>query len=191
MNHIVRALLTSASGWRAPDVVYGVLRPSLATLLATDALHGSDDGELTAELLVDHEAQDAHHGRAAVVELHAALEGLRLLVEGVPAEVQGAVAEVAGEVARGGAVGGVLHDAELEEPDSEDKLGEAGLGDGVRAEEGREAVGVGVEGVPGVVNVAREVDAVAAVLDLDVTEAVEALLVGVVEEAEGVEEPER
>merc|ERR1719390_526534 len=76
------------------------------------------------------------------------------------------------------------------------------LGEGVPAEVDV-AVGEGAEGVTGVVDVSGKVDAGAgddvteegklgdaAVLDLDVTEAVEALLVGTVEEAEGVEETE-
>ena len=169
-------------------------------------LEGADEGEVgdhvdLVELLVDHEAKDAHHGGTAVVELDGALGELGLLIEGVPAEVEGSVAEVTGEVTGLGTVGGVLHDEELEEANEGDDLEETGLGDGVGAEEGGDAVGEGVEGVSGRVDAARKVDAVAgddlaeegkltdaAVLDLDVTEAVEALLVGILKKAEGVEE---
>mmetsp|Transcript_11293 Transcript_11293/g.33820 ORF Transcript_11293/g.33820 Transcript_11293/m.33820 type:complete len:227 (+) Transcript_11293:1114-1794(+) len=153
-----------------------------------------------AEFFVDHEGEDAHLGGAAVVEFDAALEGLLLLGEGVPAEVEGAVAEVTGEFARGGAVGRVLHDDELEEADEGDDLGNAGGGDGAEgAEAGRDVRELGARVVDG----AREEDAGlggdlaedgehtdAAVLDLDVAEAVELLLVGVREEAEGIPEAE-
>ena len=150
---------------------------------------------------MDHEAEDAHHGGTAVVELDGALGALGLLIEGVPAEVEGTVAEVTGEFTGLGTVGGVLHDEELESADEGDDLEKALLGDGAGALDGGEAVGEGVEGITGVVDGAIEVDAGtggdlaeegkhtdAAVLDLDVTEAVEALLVGILEEAEGVEE---
>jgi len=48
------------------------------------------DGD--AELFVDHEAEDAHLGSAAVVEFDGALAELDLRAELVPAEVEGAVA---------------------------------------------------------------------------------------------------
>ena len=166
-------------------------------------LHGPDDRELPPELLVDHEPEDAHHRGAALVQLDGALGELGLLVEGIPPEVEGAVAEIPGEIPRRGAVGGVLHDPELERPDEEDDLREARPGDGVRPVDRGPPVGEGVEGMPGVIDVPREVDAGAgddvpeerelgdaSVLDLDVPEAVEPLLVGVVEEAEGIEEAE-
>ena len=181
----------------------------IRTVYTNCLLKNTDDGEVgnhvdLVELLVDHEAEDAHHGGTAVVELDGALGELGLLIEGVPAEVEGTVAEVTGEFTGLGTVGGVLHDEELEEADEGDDLEEALLGDGVGALDGGEAVGEGVEAVTGAVDGAIEVDAVAgddlaeegkltdaAVLDLDVTEAVEALLVGILEEAEGVEEAKR
>jgi len=129
-------------------------------------LKGANDGEVSdhadlVELLVDHEAEDAHHGGTAVVELDGALAELGLLIKGVPAEVKGTVAEVTGEFTGLGTVGGVLHDEELEEANEGDDLEETGLGDGVGAKDGGDAVGEGVEGVTGVVDVARKVDAVA------------------------------
>merc|ERR1719282_37181 len=164
----------------------------------------SDDGEVGVELLVDHEAEDAQHGRAAVVELDGALDELGLLVELVPAEVDGAVAEVPRELAGRGAVGRVLHHAELEEAAERDDLPESGVGDGVGTDDGRDAVREGVERVALRVDAATEVDpraggdlaeegehADAAVLELDEAEAVEPLLIGVVEHAERVVEAER
>ena len=171
-------------------------------------LEDTDDGEVgnhvdLVELLVDHEAEDAHHGGTAVVELDGALGELGLLVKGVPAEVEGTVAEVTGEFTGLGTVGGVLHDTKLEGADKEDDLGNSGLGDGVGADDGGDAVGVGVEGVASEVDGAVKVDAGAgddlaeegklgdtAVLELDVTKALEAFLVSIVEEAEGIVEAE-
>ena len=112
-----------------------------------------------AELLVNHEGEDAHHGGTALVELDGALVELGLLVEGVPAEVDSTVAEVADEVTGLGAVGGVLHDEGLEEANEGDHLEQALLGDGIGAEEGGDSVGVGVKGMGGVIDVAGQVDA--------------------------------
>ena len=95
----------------------------------------------------------------------------------------------------------VLHDTKLKEANEEEDLDKTSLGDGVGAEDGGKTVGEGIEGVFGLVDAARKVDAVAgddlaeegkltdtAVLDLNVTEAVEALLVGILKKAEGIEE---
>eukprot|EP00567_Pseudictyota_dubia_P011800 CAMPEP_0197464986 /NCGR_PEP_ID=MMETSP1175-20131217/64309_1 /TAXON_ID=1003142 /ORGANISM="Triceratium dubium, Strain CCMP147" /LENGTH=395 /DNA_ID=CAMNT_0043000989 /DNA_START=161 /DNA_END=1346 /DNA_ORIENTATION=+ len=174
---------------------------------AVDGAEEADDGVRAAginNLLVHHEAKDAHHGSTAVVKLDAALADLFGLAEGVPAEVNEAIAEVTGEIAGGGAVGRVLHDEELEKANEQDDLSEAGLGDGILAEEGGKAIGVGVEGVALEVDASGKVDASpghdlaeegklrdAAVLDLDVPEAVEAGLVGVLEEAKGVVQAKR
>ena len=172
-------------------------------------LEGADDGEVgnhvdLAELLVDHEAEDAHHGGAAVVELDGTLGKLGLLIKGVPAEVEGTVAEVTGEVTGLGTVGRVLHDGKLESADEGDNLEKASLGDGIRAKDGGNAVGVGVEGVSGLVDGARKVDSVTgddlakegkltdtSVLDLNITEAVETLLVSIVKKSKRVEESKR
>lgn len=97
----------------------------------------------------------------------------------------------------------ILHDEKLKKANEKDDLSEAGLGDGVRAGDGGKTIGEGVEGVTGEVDVAGKVDASAgddlaeegklgdtAVLELDVTKALEAGLVGIVEEAEGIVEAE-
>merc|ERR1719384_984809 len=164
-------------------------------------LHLPDDGDLPPELLVDHEPEDPAHGRPPVVELDGPLGQLGLLVERVPPEGQRSVAEVPDVLVPG--PGDVLHDVRLEESAEEEDLGEPSLGDGVGSLEGGPPVGDGVEGRAVVADGAREVDAGAgddlteerelrdaSVLDLDVPEAIEAVLVGVVEEAEGVPEPE-
>ncbi|KAL7546552.1 hypothetical protein ACHAWF_009881 [Thalassiosira exigua] len=164
----------------------------------------ADDRDRASELFVDHKAEDAHHGSAAVVELDSALLELGLLIEGVPAEVDVAVAEVTNELSGGSTVSGVLHDEELKEANEDKHLASSGSRDGVGAADGRETVGVGVEGVSSPVDGSGEVVSGAggdlakegklgdaAVLDLNVTEAVESLLVGIVKEAEGIVEAER
>ena len=158
----------------------------------------SNNGDGSSELLMDHKSKDSHHGGTSVVQLNSTLGKLGLLIEGVPSEVKGTVTEVTNEFVL---AGNILHDTELKSTNEGEDLGESGRGDGIGAEEGGKAVGVGVEGVAGVVNVSIEVDSGAgddlsqegkladtAVLDLDVTKTVEALLVGTIEQAEGVEE---
>ncbi len=147
-----------------------------------------------------HEAEYAHHCSAAIVELDGALLQLGRLVELVPAEVDVPVAEVADEFIL---ACDVLHDGELEEANEEENLAGPRSRDGVWSTDGGEAVGEGVEGVTGAIDVAREVESGAGgdlakkgelgdapVLELDVTEAVKSLLVGAIEEAEGIVETE-
>lgn len=150
---------------------------------------------------MNHQAQNSHHGSTSVVQLNSALRQLGLLAEVIPSKVKEAVAEVAHEVilARN-----VLHDEQLEEADEEKDLKLAVGGDGIGSEERGDAVGVGIEGVAGGVDVARDVQsgagddlaqegelADAPVLDFDVSEAVESSLAGLVEESKRIEEAER
>ena len=152
-----------------------------------------------AELLVDHEGEDAHHGGTALVELDGALLELGLLVEGVPAEIDEAVAEVADEFTGLGAVGGVLHDEGLEEADEGEELEEAGSGDVLEGLESGGDVGE-VDALAGG-DGSGETDAGgggkvtgdgehgdATVLDLDVTETVEVGLITVGDEAKRIVE---
>jgi nucleotide-binding universal stress UspA family protein len=154
-------------------------------------------------LLVDHEAKDAHHGGTAVVELDGTLGELGLLIEVVPDEVDVAVAEVAHELVAGSF--DIAHEGAFQHSNEGNELYESGGGDGVRSDEGGDAIGEGVKGVAGVVDVAGKVESSAggdlpeegqltdaAVLDLHVTEPVEALLSDVaVERAERIVEAER
>ena len=121
-------------------------------------LHEQTNNRVAIDLLVHHEAKDAHHGGTAVVELNGTLAELGVLAEGVPAEVEGAIAEIAGEL---GLAGDVLHDEELKDANEGDDLEKAGLGDGAGSVDGRKTVGEGIEGVSGLVDAARKVDAVA------------------------------
>mmetsp|Transcript_28385 Transcript_28385/g.72062 ORF Transcript_28385/g.72062 Transcript_28385/m.72062 type:complete len:213 (+) Transcript_28385:113-751(+) len=157
-----------------------------------------DDVRVAVELLVHHEREDAHLRRAAVVELDSALGELGLLVERVPAEVERAVAEVADKLVASAL--NVLHHGELEEAHEREDLREAGR----RHDRERREAGRHVSEREAVRELAREADAGrrhdvakdgehadAAVLDLDEAEAVEALLVGAVEQVERVDEAER
>ena len=155
------------------------------------------------DLLVDHKAEDSHHGGTAVVELDGTLGKLGLSIKVIPSEVNVAVTEVTNVLVSGS--GHITHEGALQNTDGGDHLNKAGGGDGVGAEKGGNTVGEGVEGVSGVVDGSGKVDSGAghnlaqegklgdtSVLDLDVSEAVEALLGAVTgEHAEGIEESKR
>ena len=152
-----------------------------------------------------HEAEDAHHGAAAVVELNGTLLELLLRGEVVPRKlvaVLDAVAKIASELGLENAhvLGQVrIHDAELHDADEGKDLPKSTGRDGIRAEKGGEAVGVGVERMSLVVDSARQMDtgtgndvaqegklSDSAVLQLDVAKSLEAFLVGILEHVEGV-----
>jgi hypothetical protein len=152
--------------------------------------------------LVDHKSEDTQLGGTSVVELDGTLLELLLLREGVPAVVNVSVTEVTDEFVSG--VGDVLHECALKDSNECNHLNESSSGDGVRAEESGNTVRVRGEGISGIVNVTREVDSGAgddlakegkltdtSVLDLDVTKAIEAILVDSVELSEGIEEVKR
>ena len=168
----------------------------------------SDDGEIGVvsegdDLLVDHKSEDTEHGGTAVVELDGTLLELGLFIKVIPAEVDVSVTEVTNVLVTGS--GNITHEGNLQPSNEGDDLALSLEGDGIGADEGGDAVGEGVEGVTGVVDVSWEVDAGAghdlaqkgklgdtAVLDLDVTEAVETLLGDITgEQAEGIEESKR
>ena len=95
-----------------------------------------------------HEAEDAHHGGAAVVELNGALLELLLGGEVVPRKlvaVLDAVAKIASELGLENAhvLGQVrIHDAELHDADEGKDLPKSAGRDSIWAEKGGEAVGV-------------------------------------------------
>jgi len=153
-----------------------------------------------SELLVNHKAKNAHHSGAALVELDGTLLELPLLALLVPAEVE-TVTEVSPEFRLSGDVG---HDADLKEGNEGQDLEKTSRGDGVRAVNGGKAIGEAREGISALVDITGEVDSSTgddlaeesklrdtAVLELDVTEAVEALLVSIIEQTKGVEEAKR
>ena len=152
--------------------------------------------------LVNHEAEDSQLGSTTVVQLDGALGKLLLFVEGVPAEVNVSVAEVTNKLVSGS--WNILHHSTLKDSDESNQLDKSSSRDGVRTEKSGNTVGVGVEGVTRVVNVSWKMDsstggdlseerkhADAAVLELDVTKAVESLLALTVELSERIVESER
>ena len=152
--------------------------------------------------LVHHKSENSELGGTSVVKLDGTLRELLLLTECVPSKVNVSVAEVTNELVSGS--WNILHEGALKDSDEGNDLHKSGSRDGVRAEEGRNTVRVGVERVSGVVNVSWKVDSSTgnnlaeegklgdtAVLDLDVTEAIEAILVFTGELSEGIEESKR
>ncbi len=99
----------------------------------------------------------------------------------------------------------IAHEADLQKPNEGDDLALALKGDGVGADGGGNTIGVGAKGITGIVDVSRKVESSAShdlaqegklgntsMLDLDVTEAVKALLGDITgEHAKGVEEPKQ
>ena len=154
---------------------------------------------------MNHESKDAHHGCPSVVQLNAALAGLRRVRETVPRGDSEPVSEVTWELRLPSTVPlDVVHDAELKEEDEGNNLREAILRDRIGPEERGEADRVRREGVAGVVDVpAQEVAASgcnlpeegkhgnSAVLDFDISQAVKPFLIGLVEHTKRIEESER
>lgn len=153
------------------------------------------------DLLMDHKSKNSHHGGTAVVKLDGALGKLGLFIKVIPSEVNVAVTEVSNVLVSGS--GNITHEGDLQNTNGGNHLDKSGGGDGVGSEEGGNTVGEGVEGVSSVVDGSWKMDSGAghnlaqegklrdtSVLDLDVSEAVEALLGDVTrEQAEGIEEP--
>jgi hypothetical protein len=152
-----------------------------------------------SELLVNHKTKDTHHGGTSIVQLNGTLGELGLFIKGVPAEVKGAVTEVTNVLIASSL--NVLHDSKLKEANEGEDL----EGSSYRNLEGASpALSDVTEGGSGVVNVSRKTDSStggdlskegklgdAAVLELDVTETVEALLVGIIEQSQRIEEAKR
>ena len=119
-----------------------------------------------------------------------------------PSEVKRSVTEVTNELVASSL--DVLHDEELQETNEGNNLGKSSLGDGIRSEDSGQTVGVGVEGVTGVVDVSTQVNTSTSddvskegkltdtsVLDLNITEAVKLFFVSVSNKAKGIEESVR
>ena len=105
---------------------------------------------------MDHKSKDSEHGGTSVVQFDTSLEELGFFVELVPSEVNVSVSEVTDELVSGSL--DVLHDSEFQNGDQGDDLRQSASGDGVRAGDGGPAVGEGVEGITGVVEVSGKVD---------------------------------
>ena len=146
---------------------------------------------------MNHQGQKSHLGGTALVELDGALLEFGVSIQSVPAEIDESVAEIANEFSSGD----VLHDSQLKEANEGENLESTSGGDGFAAgPAGRNIRELGsIKG-----NVTRETDsggggqvadntqhADAAVLDLDVSEAVELVLISVGDNSQWVPEPER
>mmetsp|Transcript_26134 Transcript_26134/g.38863 ORF Transcript_26134/g.38863 Transcript_26134/m.38863 type:complete len:218 (-) Transcript_26134:49-702(-) len=154
-----------------------------------------------AHHFVGDKSPDSHHSSTAVVQFNSTLAKLGLLIECVPAEVKSTVTEITREFSF---TGNILHDAKLKEADEGNNLEKSSGGDGVLSEKSSNTVGVGVERVTSLVNASGKVDSTtgdnlskegklanAAVLELDVTETVETLLVGISKHAKRIKETKR
>ena len=71
---------------------------SCFTISLGQKLKLSDDGHVGVELVMNHEAKDAHHSCAAVVDLDRALPLLGSIIELVPTKINETVAEIALEL---------------------------------------------------------------------------------------------
>mmetsp|Transcript_11053 Transcript_11053/g.23214 ORF Transcript_11053/g.23214 Transcript_11053/m.23214 type:complete len:280 (-) Transcript_11053:88-927(-) len=159
-------------------------------------LHLANNGDGASELLVNHEAKDAHHGSTALVELLSTEINL-LLLSGVSKEANreaSSGAEVTGE---GSLV--LAPDGELKEANEEEDLRDALDGDLLKGSKaGRDVLKTEVldlgevagktdsSGSPEVAEEGELGDT--AVLELNVPEAVETLLVGILQEHERIVE---
>jgi hypothetical protein len=163
-----------------------------------DYLHLSNNRDGSSKLLMYHKSKDSHHCSTSVVQLNSTLGKLGLLIEGVPSEVKSSVTEVTRELSLSG---NILHDEKLKASYECNDLKKSTLGDSLNSSP---AVGDGVEGVSGVVNISGKVDtstvddvseesklANTSVLDLNITEAVETLLVSIIEKSKRIEESKR
>ena len=148
---------------------------------------------------MNHKSKDTHHGGTAVVQLNGTLGELGLFVKGVPAEVKSSVTEVTNVLVASSL--NVLHDS---------KLKEAYEGKDLEGSSDRNLKGASPalsdirEGGSRVVNVSGKTDSGTSgdlakegklgdtpVLELDVTETVETLLVGIIEQSQRIEETKR
>lgn len=144
------------------------------------------------ELLVHHEGEDTHLGGTAVVKLLGS--GSLLLLGGVHEGQEGD-----SKVTRGGSLNLLPH-SQLPDSDRDEKLEKTESGDGTKA---GKTSGDAVEGSTVKVDGARETHTSsghnvaedgkhghAAVLELHKSEAIEAVLVGVIQETKGIPESE-
>ena len=149
---------------------------------------------------MDHKSEDAHHGSTALVQFNRPLLCLPLSTLLVPAKVV-AVSEVTHEFRLSG---NISHNTDLQEGNESQDLKKSSGGDGVGSVDSGKSIRERVERVSGTVNISTEVnsgtrDQVSdegelrntSVLQLDVSQTVESLLVGIIEEAKRVPETKR
>jgi len=168
-----------------------------------NCLHLSNNWNRSSKLLMHHESKNTHHGSTAIVELNTTLLQLGFLIQLTPEHTSiKAVTEVTNVLVSSSL--NVLHDEQLKETDEAEDLHSTPIRDRVGAKKGSQPIGVGVERVAGIIDASREVGATTcsdlskegklgdtAVLELDVTETVETLLVGIIEQSQRIEEAKR
>jgi hypothetical protein len=176
---------------------YGMYITQSSLLKAERNLDAGEESVNVAKFVVNHKSEKTHHGGTALVQFDGTLLKLGLFVEAIPSEVNEVVTEVTNELS----AGDVLHDGKLQETNKGKNLeGTGNRNGGGSLPAGRNVGELG----SGVVNVSRKADsgsgdqvsdntqhADAAVLDLDVSEAVELLLVTIGNKAKGIEESKR
>jgi hypothetical protein len=158
----------------------------------------SNNGNRASELLVNHQSKNTHHGGTAIVQLNSTLGELGLLIKGVPSKVKSSITEVTDELALSSHI---LHHGKLEEANKGQDLKSASNRHLERASPSLTNVrelGSVVRDVTRKTNTRAGGDlskegqlADTPVLQLNVTEAVESLLVGTIKESKGIEEAER
>ncbi|KAL3785330.1 hypothetical protein ACHAWO_008602 [Cyclotella atomus] len=144
---------------------------------------------------MNHKSKNSHHGGTSVVKLNSTLLQLGLLVELVPSEINEAIAEVTDELS---VSGDILHDEKLKEANEEEDLKGTILGNIEGAGPAISNIGElgSIKGdVSGKVDSGTSDDvskegqlADTSVLQLNVTETVEALLAGLIQQSQGIEE---
>jgi hypothetical protein len=141
-----------------------------------------------------HKSKNSQHGGTSIVELYSTLDKLGLLIEGIPSVVKSSVTEVTGELRLSSYI---LHYENLKASNEGNILKKSSLGDGV---DSGPSIRDGVEGISGAVDASGKVDSGTgddvskegklgntSVLDLNITESVETLLVGIIEESKRIE----
>ena len=134
---------------------------------------------------MDHKSKNSHHSSTSLVQLNSTLLELGLLVAPLRKSPANPLSS------------NIFHDENLNETTEGNNLSQSSSGDGVGSVNSGPSVGEGVEGVSSVVNVSGKVESGTgddvtqegelgdtSMLDLDVTETVGRLLVGVIEESE-------
>ena len=186
-----------------PYLSRSMLTKSTTNCKACICLHLSNNWNRSSKLLMHHKSKNTHHGSTAIVELNSTLLQLGFVIQLTPVHTSiKAITEVTNVLVSSSL--NVLHDEQLKETDEAEDLHSTPIRDRVGAKEGSQTIGVGGKRVAGIIDASREVGATTcsdlskegklgdtAVLKLNVTETVETLLVGVIEQSQGIEEAER
>eukprot|EP00804_Cyclotella_cryptica_P006194 CCRYP_015289-RC/>CCRYP_015289-RC protein AED:0.24 eAED:0.24 QI:17/-1/0/1/-1/0/1/0/220 len=152
----------------------------------------------SSKLLMDHESKNSHHRGTSIVQLNCTFRELGFLIKGVPSEVKGSVTEITNEFTL---TSDILHDC---------KLKESNKGEDLKSSSNRDLEGASpalsdIRELGSIVgNVSRKTEsstsgdlskegklADTSVLQLNITKAVETLLVSTIQQTKGIEESKR